>query len=227
MYKKTQQKLLVGFVIFTAALIFSVVSPKSAQAQTFSTIDPSMLVALTNKDRNANNLPPLSVNSVLETAAMAKAQNMVQGEYFSHNSPTGVTPWHWFNVAGYSYAYAGENLAIDFTDSASVETAWMNSPLHRKNILDPNYTEIGIVALKGTYQGHETIYVVQLFGAPSQQMARKNVPIALSPARAVVTHPQSVVLGTSTSLKKKKTASASALASEPKKVSIPKKKAKV
>jgi hypothetical protein len=65
------------------------------------------------------------------------------------------------------YAHAGENLAIHFTDSSEVVEAWMDSPTHRKNIVDAKFTEIGVGTAKGKYEGYETVYVVQLFGTPA------------------------------------------------------------
>ena len=150
--------------VFASAAFFFVFH--TAHAQNFTAIDPTTLVALSNADRISNNYASLKVSPLLEKAAMKKAQDMARGEYFSHTSPAGVTPWYWFRDVGYSYAYAGENLAIDFSDSQSVEAAWMNSKLHRENILNGHYTEIGMAVLKGTYQGRETTYIVELFGKP-------------------------------------------------------------
>jgi len=92
---------------------------------------------------------------------------MASNEYFSHFSPDGVSPWHWFDEAGYVYAHAGENLAIHFTDSSEVVDAWMDSPTHRENIVNGIYTEIGVGTAKGKFDGYDTVYVVQLFGTPA------------------------------------------------------------
>jgi hypothetical protein len=134
-----------------------------------STVLPSAVVALTNEERIENSEPPLVRSSVLDEAARMKAEHMAANEYFAHFSPDGVTPWHWFDEAGYVYAHAGENLAIHFTDSSEVVEAWMNSPAHRENIVSGKYTEIGVGTAKGTYDGYETVYVVQLFGTPAVQ----------------------------------------------------------
>lgn len=128
---------------------------------------PAVVVDLTNDERKALAAPPLYRNSVLDQAATLKAEHMVKGQYFAHNSPEGITPWHWFREVGYVYAHAGENLAVYFSDSDEVVQAWMNSPSHRANIVNSNYQEIGIGTAKGRYQGHETVFVVQLFGTPA------------------------------------------------------------
>lgn len=127
----------------------------------------SVLVDLTNFDRASEGLHGLSVNDTLVQAAQLKANDMAQKEYFAHNSPDGQTPWYWFKEAGYQFSYAGENLAVFFGDSEDVEQAWMNSPAHRANILNSNFTEIGIATAEGYYQGQKTVFVVQMFGTPS------------------------------------------------------------
>ncbi len=128
---------------------------------------PAVLVDLTNKDRSSNGEPSLTRNSVLDTAAQLKAQDMANSQYFAHTSPTGVTPWHWFSQVGYYFTYAGENLAIDFNESADVENAWLNSPKHKENIMSTNFTEIGIATAQGYYNGSPTTFVVQMFGTPA------------------------------------------------------------
>lgn len=132
-----------------------------------STVLPAVVVDLTNDERQALNAPELRRNTTLDQAAKLKAQHMAANEYFSHYSPEGVSPWYWFDEAGYIYAHAGENLAIHFTDSTEVVEAWMNSPTHRANIVDAKYTEIGVGTARGKYEGYDTVYVVQLFGAPA------------------------------------------------------------
>jgi hypothetical protein len=93
---------------------------------------------------------------------------MAENGYFSHYSPDGVSPWHWFGEAGYVYTYAGENLAIHFNDSTEVVEAWMDSPTHRDNIINLLYKEIGVGTAKGKFDGYDTVFVVQLFGTPAQ-----------------------------------------------------------
>lgn len=132
----------------------------------FADITKTALVSLTNEERQSLNLPILTENPKLSQAALQKAQDMLNYDYFSHYSPTGVTPWYWFKKEGYSYQSAGENLAIGFLDSEEVVRAWNNSPSHRANLLNPNFQETGIAVAKGEFQGSETTVVVQLFGKP-------------------------------------------------------------
>lgn len=145
---------------------------------------PSTIVTLTNKDRLAHELKPLSTNPILEKAASLKAQDMVAHQYFAHTSPAGITPWHWFAQAQYTFMYAGENLAINFNESENVEEAWLNSPTHRANVLSPNFTEIGVATAQGLYNGKETTYVVELFGMPAvtkQTATQPTTPTPVAP----------------------------------------------
>ena len=128
---------------------------------------PSTVVQLTNEERSDNNASPLLRNATLDAAAAMKAEHMARNGYFAHFAPDGTSPWYWFDQAGYVYAHAGENLAIHFTDSDEVVDAWMNSPTHRANIVDSKFTEIGVGTAKGKFNGHNTVYVVQLFGTPA------------------------------------------------------------
>ncbi len=137
------------------------------------------IVELTNSARGKNGLGALSTNSNLSSAAYSKANDMLEKDYFSHTSPTGTTPWDFISGAGYSYIYAGENLAIGYSDVNELFNAWMDSPTHRENILNSKFREIGVAVVSGEYQGSETIVVVQEFGAqdgnPQSQVASEQV----------------------------------------------------
>lgn len=137
----------------------------------------SVLVELTNSDRTARGLSTLTVSPVLTAVAEAKAKDMALKGYFAHTSPEGLTPWYWFKENNYKFLYAGENLAVDFTESYDVERAWMNSPTHRANIVGTQFTEIGIATAQGTYQGRPTTFVVQVFAAPAPVQAVRTAPV--------------------------------------------------
>lgn len=149
---------------------------------------PDVLVNETNESRSTNNLNTLKTNLVLNTAAQLKANDMASKEYFSHTSPAGLTPWHWFDLAGYKFSYAGENLAVNFVDSQDVVDAWMGSPTHRANILSDYFTEIGIGVANGKYNGQEATFIVQMFGRPAavvqtppQPKTPQTTPVAITP----------------------------------------------
>lgn len=128
-------------------------------------ISPSEIVRLTNEQRGIKGLSPLSQNKILDQAALAKGQDMLSQGYWSHFAPDGTSPWSFFSKFGYSYRFAGENLARDFTNADTAVSAWMNSPTHKDNILSSRYKEIGIGIVEGKLNGVETTIVVQFFGA--------------------------------------------------------------
>jgi len=158
-------------VIFPFYLLF----PKTSF---FAEVVSSTLIELANQDRKSIGLLPLKENSILNQAALAKAEDMIKNDYFNHTSPSGITPWYWFKQNGYAYKAAGENLAIGFLDSAEVEKAWTESPSHRQNLLNSNFKEIGIAVVIGDFQGKETTIVVQLFGSPIAK------PVAVNPIQS-------------------------------------------
>jgi len=141
----------------------------------FADITKSALENFVNQTRQSIGLGTLSNNSKLDQAAQLKAENMAQNNYFDHTSPGGISPWFWFAQAGYKYKYAGENLAIGFYESEEVYNAWLNSPSHRANITNPNYTEVGTAVLKGFGQNNSVV-VVQEFGSqlPVKQAVAKS-----------------------------------------------------
>jgi len=156
----------------------------------------SVLVDLTNADRVANDLPQLSINPLLVEAAEQKANDMAQKEYFAHTSPEGLSPWYFISGSGYQFTHAGENLAVNFSDSMEVEEAWMNSPKHQANILSYNFTEIGIATARGTYKGRPTIFVVQMFGRPAYAGPVEQAPQSPEPAaQEIVETPETAMLG--------------------------------
>ena len=137
------------------------------RSRLYGLVEATALVDETNQNRASNNLPQLQVNPLLQAAAQEKANDMATKGYFAHTSPQGVTPWYWFENVGYSFDYAGENLAVNFSDSQDVTNAWMNSPEHRANILDGDFTQIGIATAQGVYNGQSATYVVEEFGTPA------------------------------------------------------------
>ena len=163
-----------------------------------STVLPAVVVDLTNQERADVSAQPLQRSSVLDAAAKMKAEDMAKNEYFAHFSPTGVSPWYWFDKSGYVYAHAGENLAIHFTDSSEVVEAWMNSPAHRENIVNGKFTEIGVGTAKGKFEGYDTVYVVQLFGTPAVAPVAKATkpPVETTKVSPVVESPTLAVAET-------------------------------
>lgn len=146
------------------------------------------LLSSTNQQRAANGVGALAVNSLLNQAAQAKANDMVSRNYWSHNTPDGNPPWVFINATGYSYTKAGENLAYGFASSADTVTGWMNSPPHKENLLDTAFTEVGFgYANSANFNnsGPETV-VVAMYGKPTSAPAAA----AASPSTPAASQPQ-------------------------------------
>lgn len=155
-----------SFVLFLVFASSSTVLADNNPRYSNPQITPAKMISLTNQSRENSGLSVLIVNQKLTSAAEAKAGDMFRYQYFEHNSPSGVTPWDWIKRAGYSYRYAGENLAIDFVTAENAHKALMASDSHRENILNQDYTEIGISVKKDVFEESESIIIVVEFGTP-------------------------------------------------------------
>lgn len=149
----------------------------------FSNIDTAELLVDTNEERAHEGLGELRINPQLSDAAYQKAQNMFAEQYWAHVSPSGIKPWKWFGDAGYTYSYAGENLAKNYPTADATVQAWMDSPTHRENIMKAEYVDVGFAVVDGTLEGRDTTLVVALYGAPavlaaSQQSEAQATPEA-------------------------------------------------
>lgn len=132
-----------------------------------SPITQENVVNLINQERKLNGLSALSVDPELNRASQMKSKDMLRRNYFEHYA-FGTTPWDFIRNSGYDYIYAGENLAMNFNTSEGMVQAWMNSPIHRDNILNPDYSDTGIGIIKGVYDEngakHDTTIVTNIFG---------------------------------------------------------------
>lgn len=172
--------LFIKFIVFSWLYYFP-------QTTYFATVTTSELIEMANAERIANGLEPLSLNSQLIEAAQKKALDMLNQDYFAHTSPSGLTPWYWFEKAGYKYSAAGENLAKDFFESEYVHEAWMDSPSHRANILNQKYQDIGIAVVEGEINGQKTILAVELFGKGyTVATSKTTIPAKTAPAKVAV-----------------------------------------
>lgn len=172
-------------------LIVSVLQPWSAifggKVLPYATeVSINSLLNETNEERQNNKQSELKLNNRLSQAAQAKAKDMVNRDYWSHNTPEGDAPWVFITQAGYQYQKAGENLAYGFLTSDQVVTGWMNSPTHRANVLDKSYREVGFGFADSPDfddNGPSTI-IVALYGNPlgaataGSETPAENPPIA-------------------------------------------------
>ncbi|MEX2006943.1 MAG: CAP domain-containing protein [Candidatus Saccharimonadales bacterium] len=142
--------------------------------------DSARLLAATNEQRVANGLQPLRFNSKLNAAAYAKAKDMADRNYWSHNTPDGQLPWIFVESFGYAYQKLGENLAAGFANEELSVKGWMASPPHRQNVLDPSYYEVGFgFANNPTFTaagGSPATITVAFYGQPTGLAAAETPP---------------------------------------------------
>lgn len=104
---------------------------------------------LVNKERANRGLKPLQHRADIKNVAEKKAQDLINSNYFSHNSPNYGSPFDMLKAFGVSYRSAAENIAKGQTTPEQVMNSWMNSPGHRNNILNGDFDAIGV----GFYHG--------------------------------------------------------------------------
>jgi uncharacterized protein YkwD len=131
------------------------------------------VLAEVNARRRKAGAPALRSSPALDKAAQGHAEDMLARGYFAHESPNGnsasQTVRERAREAGFDWRAIGENIAEGQFSVAQVMEGWMNSPEHRRNILDPVYTELGIglVTAKGK-DGRYRVIWVQNFGTPKK-----------------------------------------------------------
>ncbi len=103
----------------------------------------SSTLGFINQVRIAHHLVPLVWNNALQRSALDKACDLFNRHYWSHQTPDGRMPWYLFIKDGYRYIYAGENMARGYATNQDAFNAWMKSPSHLANILNPHYRDFG------------------------------------------------------------------------------------
>lgn len=134
----------------------------------------SQLFSLVNDERKKAGLKQLKESTILVKSAQLKLLDMEEKNYWAHNTPDGKEPWVFISKAGYEYDYVGENLARNFFTAKDIFDAWMISPKHKENILNPTYTEMGIYIKEPKNQTVNQILIVQHFGTPKSKMHTVN-----------------------------------------------------
>jgi len=132
----------------------------------------------TNQHRVKADLTTLTNNTVLNQAAANKVDDMFTQQYFEHVSPQNKGPANVVEEVKYEYLSVGENLALgNYADDADLVRAWMDSPGHRANILGSKFTEIGISAKQGMFEGKQTWLAVQTFALPASACPAPNTTL--------------------------------------------------
>jgi uncharacterized protein YkwD len=173
--KKAAYKKLAAFV-FIFAVVFSLMPDAFAETDSVSDFKAEV-ISLVNVEREKANVAPLQQMDVLFTMADVRAGESAVS--FGHTRPNGTRCFTIFGEYGLTYKAAGENLASGYKKPEKVVSAWMNSSTHKANILDPEFSYIGI----GYYEDTAgKIYCSQLFYTPTD--AASSAPAAASPAAA-------------------------------------------
>ncbi|GGB65331.1 CAP domain-containing protein [Fictibacillus barbaricus] len=133
-------------------------APK-AETSAELTADEQQMLNLVNQEREKQGLPALKADPELTKVARVKAKDMIDNNYFDHNSPKYGSPFDMMKQFGVEYKTAGENLAGN-SSVQGAHTSLMNSQGHRENILKADYTNVGIGVVDGGQYGK---MFVQLF----------------------------------------------------------------
>ena len=131
------------------------------------------MLTLINKERQANGLNPLSMNSALSSASRLHSQDMINRGFFNHINPDGLTPSDRAKNAGYNFIILAENICGNPSIDAG-HLSLMGSPSHRSNILNPSYKEVGIGIVDGGPYGK---MITQMFGTQPEN----NITTATQP----------------------------------------------
>ncbi len=149
------------FLLACCALLFlpQIAAPALAD-------DAADVLALVNQERTSRGIPPLTMCAVLNTVGQNHTDDMITRQFFAHTNPDGKDPGDRMTAAGYIWTWEGENIAVGYgTPEEVVEDAWMQSPGHRANILNPNFVHMGLGTAVGNYMGFNERYWTQDFGA--------------------------------------------------------------
>jgi hypothetical protein len=114
-----------------------------------SEITPETVLAQMNFYRGLNGARPLRIDARLTLAAEDRMRDMTEQGFWSHNAPDGSGPFVWLRTRGYFHAMAGENLASGFETAEILVSSWMESPGHRRNIVTPGFSDVGIAIIEG------------------------------------------------------------------------------
>jgi len=154
---------------FVGVAFALLLSPLLTTAASSSGMNADRLAALSNNARVEARAPMLRMDPLLSQSASSRAQELIESGVLSHARPNGSPFSTSIAQKGYPYAVVGENIGVHFTDEQSLVRAWLESPLHAKNMLNRKFSDIGVAVAAGTVNGVQTIVVVQHFGEPLEQ----------------------------------------------------------
>jgi uncharacterized protein YkwD len=125
------------------------------------------MLAVVNAARLVEGRPPLVLDPRLSTAAQAHAEDMLKRTYYAHQSPEGSMPRQRVLAAGVTADLVAENLAAGQTSVENVIEAWLHSVDHRRNILDPRFTHLGVgIAVGNELHKYKVLWVQDFTSDP-------------------------------------------------------------
>jgi hypothetical protein len=161
------------------------------------------VLQLTNQFRSENGRSPLRLNAELNATAYGHSEDMAQQDYFSHTGKDGSLPWDRAKEVGYEARAMGENIAAGQRTPQEVVQGWINSPGHRANLLNANYTELGVgyyYLANDTGSVNYNRYWTQVFGSgdtnPSSNLPTPSPSPSPTPAPSPIPSPTPTPLTT-------------------------------
>src|SRR5579859_153654 len=158
LWRPCRRHLLPGAALALAGVLILVSPPRAIQADG----PPEWLAALfrlTNVDRTSNGLHALQPLAALYDIAGNRSQDMMARQYFAHQIPGDGTVVNIIDANHIPYLRIGENIGLasghDQDIAMYIEGQWLQSPDHRANVLDPDYTHLGLGVAQGPYKGHD------------------------------------------------------------------------
>jgi len=122
--------------------------------------DPSF-AGMLNNVRSVNGAAPVTYDARLGAAAQGHANDMLANNFFSHTGSNGSSAGDRITAAGYNWRTYGENIARGQQSEAAVLNAWVNSPGHQRNNVNPNFEDFALARAGSGSQ----LYWVLVFGA--------------------------------------------------------------
>jgi uncharacterized protein YkwD len=151
-----------GLVLVVVLIPALVLAQAKKEEEPKLTTEEQALLDLTNKEREKEKLPPLKMNAKLLQSAREHSANMAKQMKMDHVLD-GKEPKDRVKEVGYVYAHTGENVSYGQRTPAEALQVWMGSPGHRRNIVRPEYTELGVSVAKSS---KGVPYYTQVFGTP-------------------------------------------------------------
>lgn len=132
------------------------------QTKTNGTMEKE-IIRLVNKERKKRGVAPVKEDTTLKKYTHFRSNDMAVANYFGHSSPKYGRWANFLYTSEYSFQLAGENLAAGFTSANAFVKGWMNSPSHKKNVLNPRFKRIGVTVVNGTKKSDYNKYATQWF----------------------------------------------------------------